>query len=194
PTLVSLGSSSTMLTPAMTASSVSPPPLTISMALAQQFTPPLLRLALEMTTAPGRACAAAFRTIGSAAAPRIAARLVNVMPSIMSHGGYAGKGRAGHACRGKVESSGPGKVESSALLRLAEYGDRFGHNQMWGGSPDPRRAPGSAVGPGGPTRARAPAPPSDCHCITRASVSGILGKVARPPSRIPTPCSGRSLF
>src|ERR1035441_9936668 len=59
PTLVSLGSSSTMLTPAMTASSVSPPPLTISMALAQQFTPPLLRLALDMTTAPGRACATA---------------------------------------------------------------------------------------------------------------------------------------
>ena len=40
-----------MLTPAITASSVSPPALMISMALAQQLTPPLLRLALEMTTA-----------------------------------------------------------------------------------------------------------------------------------------------
>src|ERR1017187_10484047 len=28
----------------------------------------------------------------------------------------------------------------------------------------------------------------------RASESGILGKVARPPSQIPTPRSGRSLF
>src|ERR1017187_294940 len=29
------------------------------------------------------------------------------------------------------------------LLRLAEYGDRFGHDQVWGGAPDPRPAPGS---------------------------------------------------
>src|ERR1035437_2354401 len=27
------------------------------------------------------------------------------------------------------------------LLRLAKYGYSFGHNLMWGGSPDPRRAP-----------------------------------------------------
>ena len=86
PTLLSRGSSSTMLTPAMTASSVSPPAFMISMALAQQLTPPLLRLALETTTG-GLACAAALRTMGSAAAPRIAARLVNVMIFIMSRKG-----------------------------------------------------------------------------------------------------------
>ena len=48
------------------------------------------------------------------------------------------------------------------------------HNQMWGGSPDPRRAPWLGCRTGGPTRARAPAPPSDCHCITRASIGEQL--------------------
>src|ERR1022692_3069698 len=38
---------------------------------------------------------------------------------------------------------------------------------MWGGSPR------SDVGPGGPTRARAPAPPSDCHCIVRDSIIAL---------------------
>src|ERR1044071_5752935 len=66
-----------MLTPAITASSVSPPLLTISIALAQQLTPPLLRLALEMTMFRGLPCDAAGRTSGSTAAPAIAARLVN---------------------------------------------------------------------------------------------------------------------
>src|ERR1035441_1480778 len=93
------------------------------------------------------------------------------------------------------------------LLRLAECGDSFGHNQTWGGPPDPpltRAEPpwlgcrtggadsGDALGPGappppcpaprprgwwvgrgGPPRAipsgGGPAPPSDCHCITRAN-------------------------
>src|ERR1017187_1524005 len=61
------------------------------------------------------------------------------------------------------------------LLRLAKHGDSFGHNQMWGGSPDPRRAPWLGCRTGGPTRTRAPAPPSDCHCISRASIVYLSG-------------------
>src|SRR5271157_1683034 len=79
PTLLSRGSSSTMLTPAMTASRVSPPALITSTALAQQFTPPSLRLALEMTT--GRDLDWPLRTgsKGSAAAPSTAARRLKVL-------------------------------------------------------------------------------------------------------------------
>src|SRR5438046_4292324 len=57
PTLVSRGSSSTILTPAITASSVSPPPWMIRMAAAQHSMPPLLRLALEITMFLARGCA-----------------------------------------------------------------------------------------------------------------------------------------
>src|ERR1017187_8779807 len=60
------------------------------------------------------------------------------------------------------------------LVRLAEYGDSLGHNQVWGGSPDPRpgprpagRAGGGAGGRGG---AGAPVPPLDCHRTKRASI------------------------
>src|SRR6185369_4112438 len=79
PTLVSRGSNSTILTPAITASSVSPPPLSSSMALAQQLMPPLNELALDTTTGLGRAWATASCTTGSAAAPKITARLLRLM-------------------------------------------------------------------------------------------------------------------
>ena len=49
------------------------------MALAQQFTPPLSRLALEITTGPGRDWPLAIRIIGNTAVPRIAARLLNAV-------------------------------------------------------------------------------------------------------------------
>src|SRR5260370_15622586 len=79
PTLVSRGSSSTIFTPAITASSVSPPPLINSMALAQQLTPPLNALALDTTTGFGGACATACCAMGSAATPNITARLLRLM-------------------------------------------------------------------------------------------------------------------
>src|SRR5450759_1247592 len=79
PTLLSRGSSSTIFTPATTASSVSPPLLISSMALAQQLMPPLNALALDTTTGLGRAWAAACRTMGSAATPNITARLLRLM-------------------------------------------------------------------------------------------------------------------
>src|SRR5664280_3593333 len=79
PTLVSRGSSSRILTPAIAASRVSLPPLISSMALAQQLMPPLNELALDTTTLPGRAWAAAFRARGSAATPNITARLLRLM-------------------------------------------------------------------------------------------------------------------
>src|ERR1035441_9426614 len=78
PTLVSRGSSSRILTPAITASRVSLPPLISSMALAQQLMPPLNELALDTTTLPGRAWAAAFRARGSAATPNITARNLSI--------------------------------------------------------------------------------------------------------------------
>src|ERR1035441_5721449 len=79
PTLVSRGSSSRILTPAIAASRVSLPPLISSMALAQQLMPPLNELALDTTTLPGRAWAAAFRARGSAATLNITARLLRLM-------------------------------------------------------------------------------------------------------------------
>ena len=59
-----------MFTPAITASSVSPPALMTSIAFAQQFTPPLLRLALEITIFLGLACAFAIRIERAAQPPR----------------------------------------------------------------------------------------------------------------------------
>src|SRR5262249_23711061 len=79
PTLVSRGSSSTMFTPAITASSVSPPPLMVSTALAQQLIPPLLRFALEIAMIFGRPWAAIFWTIGTAAAPSMMVRRVRLV-------------------------------------------------------------------------------------------------------------------
>src|ERR1017187_6410522 len=79
PTLVSRGSSSRILTPAIAASRVSPPPFINSMALAQQLIPPLNALALDTTTLPGRAGAAACRAKGSAATPNMTARLLRLM-------------------------------------------------------------------------------------------------------------------
>src|ERR1035438_7660640 len=76
PTLVSRGSSSTIFTPAITASSVSLPPWISSIALAQQLIPPLNALALDTTTGLGCAWAAAVRAMGSAATPNITARLL----------------------------------------------------------------------------------------------------------------------
>src|ERR1035438_2828284 len=78
PTLVSRGSSSTIFTPAIKASSVSLPPWISSIALAQQWMPPLNALALDTTTGLGRACEAAVRAMGSAAAPNITARLLRL--------------------------------------------------------------------------------------------------------------------
>src|SRR6516164_7045697 len=71
-----------MLTPAITASRVSPPARTTSSALAQAATP----LALEMAIERGRRCARAMRTMGRAAAPRRAARRLNVISDIISPG------------------------------------------------------------------------------------------------------------
>jgi hypothetical protein len=48
------------------------------MALAQQFIPPSNALALDTTTGFGRAWAAAFRAMGSAATPNITARLLRL--------------------------------------------------------------------------------------------------------------------
>src|SRR6266567_7133468 len=94
-----------MLTPAITASSVSPPLLTISMALAQQFTPPLLRFALEITTLLGLACALTTLIIGSAAAPSRAARLLNVlsfMCVLLPHGRLGGRPWICHRTRARI--------------------------------------------------------------------------------------------
>src|ERR1017187_5872721 len=81
-------------------------------------------------------------------------------------------------------SGGTHKASESAvrhvLLRLAECGDSFGHNQTWGGPPDPplTRAQPHGSDLGGPvgrgTRAGSPAgegppPPFVCPFITRAN-------------------------
>src|ERR1035437_2816971 len=83
PTLLSRGSSSTIFTPATTASRVSPPTLISSMCVVQQLMPPLNALALDSTTGLGRAWAAACRTMGSAATPNITARLLRLMSFMM---------------------------------------------------------------------------------------------------------------
>src|SRR5579864_3639578 len=72
PTLVSSGSSSLILTPAMTASSVSAPALSISMARAQAGPP----LALEITMCFGLGCAAAAAAEDTAAVVSIQSLLV----------------------------------------------------------------------------------------------------------------------
>src|SRR5947209_2960078 len=62
-----------MLTPATTASSVSPPERITSIAFVEAATP----FALATTRLRGRACAAAIRTMGNATAPASAALLLN---------------------------------------------------------------------------------------------------------------------
>src|ERR1019366_8762889 len=51
-------------------------------------------------------------------------------------------------------------------------GGQVWSDPMWGRAPGPAPSPWLGCRTGGPTRARAPAPPSDCHCITRASIIG----------------------
>src|SRR5690348_9004512 len=82
PTLLSRGSSSTMFTPAITASRVSPPPFITSTALLHALIPPLFRLALATAISRGRDCACTILAAGRAAAPRIAALRLNVRLAI----------------------------------------------------------------------------------------------------------------
>src|ERR1700676_5084072 len=105
-----------MLTPAMTASRVSPPDLMMSIALAHARTP----LPLEMTMFFGLPCALTTRIMGTAAAPRMAARRLNVR-------GLMGASPFARSKRGQDDD------EDLTLCHRGSGREKSGFGGRWGG-------------------------------------------------------------
>src|ERR1022692_690048 len=96
-------------------------------------------------------------------------------------------------------SGGTHKASESAvrhvLLRLAECGDSFGHNQTWGGPPDPPGPPRAGLWDGGALLGRSPRgrgpPPPLIVTVLREPIRGP-GDPSILPSVNPSEQSGGS--